>query len=229
MTPAAVARPISIARALFPPWVEVDERDPRDVDAASALMPAEAEALGAVAPKRLREHAAGRLCAHAALGRLGARGAPLLNDADRIPRWPEGVVGTISHTRAWCVAAVARASDTRAIGVDVEHDTPLERRLWSHVLTDAERAVIERAPADERTRLAKLIFSAKECAYKCQYPLSRVFYGFHGMRIDVRVEDGRFDAVFLRDAAPFRRGDRLEGGRFTAAHGVVVTALWLAA
>ena len=123
MTPAAVARPISIARALFPPWVEVDERDPRDVDAASALMPAEAEALGAVAPKRLREHAAGRLCAHAALGRLGARGAPLLNDADRIPRWPEGVVGTISHTRAWCVAAVARASDARAIGVDVEHES----------------------------------------------------------------------------------------------------------
>ncbi len=71
---------------------------------------------------------------------------------------------------------------------------PLEPELWRFVLTEDERAALEREPAETRGLLAKVVFSAKECFYKAQYPLTRQFLGFKQVRITLIPALGQFRA-----------------------------------
>ena len=76
-------------------------------------------------------------------------------------------------------------------------------------------------------RLGKLIFGAKECAYKCQYARSRTFLGFHAMHVVVDEARSAFTAVFEQDVGDFfARGDRIEG-RFRYVDGMVLTGTTL--
>jgi 4'-phosphopantetheinyl transferase EntD len=70
------------------------------------------------------------------------------------------------------VAVAARAQHVRSLGLDVEPDAPLDPELWDEVCAPAEAAWLAAQAPARRGRLAKLVFSAKECAYKCQYPLT---------------------------------------------------------
>ena len=92
--------------------------------------------------------------------------------------------------------------------------------------TEEEIAELDGLSDEARGARGKLIFSAKECAYKCQYAVSSTFYGFMGMRVDIDAEPGAtagaFRATFLRDAGPFRPGDVI-GGRFARRGGYVMT------
>jgi 4'-phosphopantetheinyl transferase EntD len=85
--------------------------------------------------------------------------------------------------------------------VDVEPDLPLEETLWDSVLTPDELAWLSARPAGERGRLARLIFSAKECAYKLQYPLTRTLYGFMDMRVEMDVPAGPIGPCFCATSA----------------------------
>ena len=53
---------------------------------------------GAVAERR-REFATVRCCARDALCRIGVIGVPILPDSERVPRWPAGVVGSMTTAR----------------------------------------------------------------------------------------------------------------------------------
>ena len=129
--------------------------------------------------KRQREFAAGRAAAHTAMEDLGFPPQAILNGKDRAPIWPEGLAGSITHTRSCAMAVVARNSDVRALGIDVEQDTPLADKLLSAICTEAEQDWLK--DQDSPGQLAKVIFSAKEAAYKCQYTISQKYFGFHGM------------------------------------------------
>ena len=163
---------------------------------------------------------------------LGIPSGPVVNDEERAPTFPEGLVGTITHTKWWGAAALARSATHQALGVDVEPDTPLKTPLFRSVLTAQELSLLAAWPEPERGLLGKLIFSAKECAYKCQFTVSRTFYGFHGMRVSFELtpgalpSEGAFCAHFLRDAGPFTVGDALHG-RFARAGGYVMTGMEL--
>ena len=179
---------------------------------------------------RLLEFRGGRHCARSALGRLGLTGTPVLRASDRAPVWPEGFVGSIAHTRSrergFCGAAVARAAEVRSVGLDVERDEPLARNLWQRVLTAGEQARIEEKPESEQGFWGKLVFSAKECAYKCQYPLSRQFLEFADVEVTISEERSELFAALLRDAGPFR-GGTVFAGRFTRQGGIIATGMTL--
>ena len=148
--------------------------------------------------KRRREFATGRHLAHELLAHFDVADAPLLPGERRAPLWPPGVVGSISHTRELCVAAVARADHTAFLGLDLEGAEPLERDLWRRILTPDERAWAE-AAADEaaRGRRAKLVFSAKECVYKALAPVMPRVLEFLEVGVDCDVEAGRFSVSLL--------------------------------
>src|SRR5262245_11502467 len=115
-----------LARLLDDPRVAVAEMDPREAPPGVGLY-AEEEALVAKAVRsRRQQFTAGRLLARQAWQRLGQAPVSLLNDAQRVPIWPLGIVGTITHTHIWCAAAVARRGEVTGLGADVELSTPLE-------------------------------------------------------------------------------------------------------
>ena len=73
---------------------------------------------------------------------------------------------------------------------------------------------------------AKLIFAAKEAAYKCQYPISRTLFGFDGLDLRPDPDSGTFSATFTRDVPSFPAGTSLTGS-FARGNGLIVTAVTL--
>jgi 4'-phosphopantetheinyl transferase EntD len=163
------------------------------------LSPEERACIERALPSRRREFATGRACARELLAQLGRPGFSLLRGEDRLPRWPEGIVGSISHSADLCAVAVAR-SGVRSIGVDVEPDAPLEPELWPEICRRDEMGWLRRQPAAEQGRLARLLFSAKESVYKCVHPVTRGWLGFHDVQIHLSLPSGVFQATLVEAA-----------------------------
>jgi 4'-phosphopantetheinyl transferase EntD len=154
---------------LFPPGALAAEmREPGDP---AALLPDEKQYHRGAVLKRAQEFAAGRACAHRLLAEFGIVDFPVKVAADRQPLWPEGLVGSITHTSGFCAAVVARKQSLSAVGIDSEIAGSVKAELWRGICTPSEIAWLRSLPQGEQTAAATLIFSAKEAFYKCQYPL----------------------------------------------------------
>jgi 4'-phosphopantetheinyl transferase EntD len=175
--------------------------------------------------KRRREFAAGRLLAHGLLEAVGASRSPLLPDADRVPLWPSGVVGSITHCQSLCAVAVAPASQCSGLGLDVEPAAPMDAALLPMILRDAEFARIAALPAALRPLGGILVFSIKEAVYKAIYPQCRVFLDFHQVELAFEGEDGFVADVLVAGAHP--PGHARIRGRFRVAEGHVASAVLL--
>jgi 4'-phosphopantetheinyl transferase EntD len=163
------------------------------------LWPNERELVRKAVPRRAREFAAGRRVARALLARLGASDAPLLSNPDRTPRWPAGVVGSITHAADLCAVVVAQSGAVTGLGVDVEPDGPLEPELWPRICTPSERESLLQGGGESGGRRARLVFSAKESAYKCVYPHVRRVLGFQEVEIELDFVRRRFAVSFEDD------------------------------
>ncbi|PZS40918.1 MAG: 4'-phosphopantetheinyl transferase, partial [Pseudonocardiales bacterium] len=78
-------------------------RDPPD----AVLYPGEAELITRAVDKRRREFRTVRHCARQALRQLGLPPAPVLRGERGEPKWPAGVVGSMTHCAGYRAAAVA--------------------------------------------------------------------------------------------------------------------------
>lgn len=203
---------------LLGPSIETEEVDPHSIR--GGLLKAEESIVEGAAQTRVEQFTAGRVCSRVALSRLGvAATTPIPRGEDRAPIWPPGFIGSISHTDNWCAAAVARDADIRSLGIDLESSTPLKEALWRRVCTPKERDWLQEQSTPGLT--GKILFSAKEAVYKCQYPISAQFLGFHA--VEVELGDGSFQAVFQQEAGEFKPGDRIPG-TYLVEDGLVATA-----
>ena len=197
--------------------------DPPD----TVLFPEEEALLGRAVEKRRREFATARGCARNALAALGVAAAPILPGERGAPRWPPGVVGSITHCAGYRAAAVARARDMLSIGVDAEPDEDLPDGVLAAVSLPGERARLrDLAAAAPGTCWDRLLFSAKESVYKAWFPLTGRWLGFEDADITVNLADGTFRAR-LRVTAPVAGDSRLAGftGRWLVRDGLVLTAI----
>ncbi len=192
-----------------------------------AVMPVEEASLQRAVEARRREFRAGRTLARQAMLTLGSPPAPVAVQADRSPAWPDGLVGNISHCDDLCIAAVGRIDHGwLAIGVDVEARAELPPELVAEVCGREEQNWLAGLPARDRGVFARLIFSAKECAYKCQHTLSRRLLDFDALTIRVDLATGQFVARFRQGVTPFAAGDELVG-RYRMDTDHIVTAMAL--
>jgi 4'-phosphopantetheinyl transferase EntD len=214
-----------LLRALLPEPVVVAElfADPPQVD----LYPQEAEVVARAVDKRKREFATVRLCARTALAELGVPPAPILPGPKGEPRWPDGVVGSMTHCDGYRGAAVARDRSIVSVGVDAEPNLPLPDGVEESVTLPEEREALARL-AKEHPGVAwdRLLFSAKESVYKAWFPLTRSWLGFEECVIDTDPPAGTFTGTLLVPG-PVVDGRRLTGftGRWRTWDGVVATAV----
>jgi 4'-phosphopantetheinyl transferase EntD len=191
-----------------------ERRSPGD---ASELLPSEAAFVKKAVPKRVSEFAAGRACAKSALAALGVHDVALHPAADRQPLWPAGFIGSITHTRGLCVAAVAARSSILAVGLDSEIIGAPTPDIWSTICGDEELAWVGLLPAGDRPAAVTLLFSAKEAFYKCQYPLVGEWLDFHDLSIAVNDwgrTQGSFTASATRSIRFARHADLPIQGRY---------------
>lgn len=189
------------------------------------LHPVEAGGLSKEAViSRRREFAAGRACAAGLMNNVGLPSAPVAVAKDRSPVWPDGVVGSISHSRTLAGAALAlRASGICSIGLDIEELEPLADDLIDEICIDSERRWLASQKAPHGL-LSKAIFSAKEAVYKCQYPITHETFGFEMIEIKLQIPQCRFVARFSGNVGPFGRGDQLSGDIWFSANYIIALA-----
>jgi 4'-phosphopantetheinyl transferase EntD len=202
------------ARGLLPATAAVAAADP--------IQPAPALWRGEVLPNavalRQREFAAGRHAARQAMELLGRPAEAIPIGIDRAPVWPTGLNGSITHSATLCLAVVTQAP--QLIGIDLEPATPLNPDLWDTILLPEECATFARAP--DAPLIAKLIFSAKEAAYKAQYPRSKTVFGFEV--IHITLGPTHFTARFTQAVPGFAAGSTL-GGQYTQTQGHFLTVV----
>jgi 4'-phosphopantetheinyl transferase EntD len=185
--------------------------DPADADL-DVLLPEEAAEIERAVDKRRLEYTAGRQLARQLLPRLGVDAPwPLLRGTHGAPRWPAGIVGTISHTKTLAAVAVARTDAVRSIGLDLESGAPLKSGLWHMVCTEHELRWLSALPAGAAGLHAKAVFSAKEAVYKTQYPVTGALLAFDAVDIDIDLDGECFTATFRVQAGPITAGTRLHG------------------
>ena len=185
------------------------------------LWPEEQQLVAGAVDKRRAEFAAGRLAARGAMRELGMPDQPIGTDAQRTPRWPHGVTGSISHSEQLCVVVAGRSGDFLALGVDTEPDTPLERELWSTIARPNEIAWLQQLPTDRQGGAAKLLFCVKESIFKAIFPLARTFVEFDDVEVVMDDRAGNYCARLLRDFPHWPAGGQLTG-RFAARQGNII-------
>lgn len=205
------------ATALFEVPVGVGATDPRLGDL--SIYPSEVAHIAQARPARQREFSAGRKAARAAMADFDLPQAAVPMAPDRAPIWPAGVAGSITHSQSQCLAVVTRHA--QSIGIDLEEARPLDQQLQSVICSPQELA---RIAGPKQDMLAKLIFCAKEAAYKAQYPLTKTLLGFDHFDVTLHLEKFAFEAIYQRPAGAFQAGDKLEG-RFAQLADHFVTAV----
>ncbi|MER5887874.1 4'-phosphopantetheinyl transferase superfamily protein, partial [Streptomyces sp. NPDC001941] len=157
------------------------------------LFPEESVLVAGRRPSRVRQFATARGCARRSMAALGLPPVAVPVGAGGAPRWPSGVVGSITHCDGYRAAAAALERDALAVGIDAEPAGPLPEGVLGLVASDAERAALPTAPGICWDRL---LFSAKEAVYKAWYPGTRRWLGFRDAHLSL-YEDGTFAARLL--------------------------------
>ncbi len=213
--------------AILPGAVVVEEAraDPPDV----ILFPEEEAALGSAVDKRRREFTTARHCAHRGLGRLRLPASPIVSGPRGEPRWPAGVVGSITHCEGYRACALARATDIVSLGIDAEPNKPLPAGLLRDIARPEERRALGKLQdAEPEICWDRLLFSAKESVYKTWFPLAERWLGFEDAQLTIDCTAGTFVAQLLVPGPALSRGElTVLRGRYLAHDGLVLTAITL--
>ena len=130
------------------------------------------------------EYFYGRLAARYATERFGFTDNLPIN-ADRSPKWPEGLHGSISHCEGEAIAVALPKTDCAGVDVDVE------KIATGDALTALKSMVVNKEELQRLQQyqhvfaeaiLLTLVFSAKESFYKAAYPQVQRFFGFEALR-----------------------------------------------
>ena len=145
-----------------------------------SLSDEEKQFVNGASPLRQRQMATGRRLAREAISRLGADSSSSIPaDRNGVPVWPDGLMGSISHTNELCAVAVATVNALSCLGIDIEtNEANFSENEWDLVSSSEERLAASYCQDLSMHQFVNLIFSSKEAAYKSLYLWLR------GQRID---------------------------------------------
>lgn len=196
------------------------------------LFPEEAAVVARAVEERRREFATVRACARSAMTTLGVPPQPVLPGERGAPRWPAGVVGSMTHCTGYRAAALARSDDLASLGIDAEPHGPLPDGVLRVVASPAERRHLhELAAREPGVHGDRLLFAAKEAVYKAWFPLTGRWLEFTDADVELTLDSGaepsgRFRARLLvpGPVVDGRSRGHLDG-RWAVRHGLVACAV----
>ena len=137
-------------------------------------------------PKRQAEFLAGRIAADIALENRNYSRREVGIGLNGSPIWPQGIVGSISHSQRLAIAGVASIASFASVGVDIEHRSAGERlqKTTNSICSDREVHVLAtHLPNLSPPLRTTLIFSAKEAAFKAVHPFVGRYLEFNAFRV----------------------------------------------
>lgn len=197
--------------------------DPPD----AVLFPEEVAYVTQAVEKRRREFTTARWCARRAMTELGRPATAILRGARGEPRWPAGLVGSITHCVGYRGAVLAEKDTITTVGIDAEPNEPLANGVLEAVSRPDERSRVHALLRDHpAVRWDRLLFSAKESVYKSWFPLTSRWLDFEEADLVIDPEAGTFAARLLATGGRMH-GRPLTGfdGRWMVEHGLILTAI----
>jgi 4'-phosphopantetheinyl transferase EntD len=222
----AAARPLAAILPRGAVAAEIEAREEGGGTSEDGLFDSERASIASAGESRRREFADGRTCARRALGLLGIAPVAIPAEESGAPRWPAGVVGSITHKGDYRAAAVAPASQLRGLGIDAELNDALPDGVLASIALAGEREDVERLlAAHTEVRWDRLLFSAKEAVFKALAPIAR---GRTGLRAAAIALDGP-SGTFTARPGPTGAWDAPEdvpvlAGRWLARGGLLIVA-----
>lgn len=135
------------------------------------------------------QHLLGRYCIKKILKSFGKEDdAYIGKNPDGTPQWPTGFVGSVTHTKNYVAAVMAKKNDVLSIGIDaelIEHKNVADE-ITDLILTPEEIINHKEKYTDllDFPSYTLLLFSAKESIFKCFYPLVQKFFNFTDVIIE---------------------------------------------
>ncbi|AZA13814.1 4'-phosphopantetheinyl transferase [Corynebacterium choanae] len=185
-----------------------------------SLYPTEARCVRDAVDVRKSQFADARWCAHQALRELGISSpAPIEQGEKGMPMFPAGVTGSITHSAGLRAAVVAPQRTIASLGIDVEPARCFSDSILQHIASDSEQQQVWELQRAGLLYADRIVFSAKEAAFKAWYPIALRYLDFQEVQIDVRM-NGTFVAYpLLQDApVPFIEG------KWGVAHGFIMSS-----
>ncbi|CAA0130391.1 4'-phosphopantetheinyl transferase Npt [Mycolicibacterium vanbaalenii] len=200
--------------------------DPKEL----APLPEEEPLIARSVAKRRNEFITVRYCARQALVDLGVEPVPILKGDKGEPRWPDGIVGSLTHCEGFRGAAVGRREVVRSVGIDAEPHDVLPHGVLDAISLPVERRELQDMPTG--VHWDRVLFCAKEATYKAWFPLTHRWLGFEDAHIAFDVDGsgqaGTFTSQILIDPAA-ESGPPLTSlaGRWSVRNGIALTAIVL--
>jgi 4'-phosphopantetheinyl transferase EntD len=175
-----------------------------------ALSRQESALLGPKAVKKRRdEFLLGRAACNSALKSIGIKNpAPVLKGPSSEPLWPRGIIGALSHCQGMAVCAVCHDDMLKGLGVDIEE-------LAGEMPQDVIKLICTKQEIEwisgELYKM-KMIFSAKEAAFKAFFPSVKMYMDFKDAELKWNEKKSVFDARLLKGYEPFEPGFPFEVG-----------------
>lgn len=197
-----------IDNVLFPDsarfcYVRTSEPDLLNYD---GLDPLERTLVSQAVDVRKAEFGDARWCAHQALSELGATG-PVLRGERGMPLFPDGFVGSITHTQGFRAAVAAPYSSVRSIGIDAEPADALPEGVFDAIARASEVPQMSKLVAAGVTCPDRLLFCAKEATYKSWFPMTQRWLDFDQAEISLRADGTLISYILARPTpVPFIEG-----------------------
>lgn len=181
-----------LIKTLFPDAVEVVIATPEMWE--RPVKVAEEQSITSAVEKRKREYRAGRHSAAAVLSMLGIEDYSLLNDPQRAPIWPPGIIGSLTHCDNFCCAVAASQLNIASVGIDAEPLIPLPKESTPLICHEQELVSLQ-ASGHTDNFWSKVIFSAKEAFYKAYFPLCRQYLDFLEAHVELHASQSKTKAT----------------------------------
>lgn len=187
------------------------------------------ELLTNAAIRRKAEYLTGRIAAKYALNDLGYSNFILHSGLQREPLWPNGVIGSISHThqQALAVATLPSKEILHGIGVDIEIPVTSEmaESIWSEIISPTEFIWLHTHPIPFSLAFT-ITFSAKESLFKMLYPTVRHYFDFLSARIvAINIGSNSFTLQLVTNLSPELKAGYCFRGTFYNKENAIVTVI----
>lgn len=180
-------------------------------------------------PSRQAEFMSVRGCSQLALEQLGRERPQQLSVGGRGPRWPDGVVGSMTHCHGYRAAAVVHRGLFTALGIDAEPAEELPMDLTENVAMPIERVQLMRL-RDESPEIpwGRVLFSAKESLFKAWSTVMEGWLGFEDVSIEIK-RTGALEASIWNGKSIQLEGESISRvrGRWCVDRGFIMTSCWV--
>jgi enterobactin synthetase component D len=136
--------------------------------------------------KRQAEFIAGRLCARSILDVYGLGQHVVAVGKHREPMWPDGFIGSITHSGQYAAAIACPGEAIVGVGIDIETIIESDGRqaMMDLVVCEEELAYLHGSgSALGIDCLLTLVFSAKESFFKAAYPQVKGYFDFDAVKV----------------------------------------------